>query len=48
MTRAQLDLIPTHVLHNSHWLLEWLDARGWHMTLLEVDAERRRRKAEGR
>lgn len=44
MNQRQLELIPTGVLHDTKQLLGWLDARGWRMTLLELDAERRRRK----
>lgn len=46
MTRAQLDLIPDRLLYRTDTtsLREWLHARGWPMTLLELDQERRRRR----
>ena len=47
MNRDQLDLIPDNFLKPSRAgckrLIEWLHARGWQMTLTEVDAERRAR-----
>ena len=47
MTREQLDLIPDAVLkpstHGARALMTWLHARGWRMTLAELDAERRAR-----
>lgn len=47
MTREQLDLIPdSHLTGRSTGpLMEWLYARGWSMSLLELDTERRRRRA---
>jgi hypothetical protein len=48
MNRQQLDLIPDHLLRHRAAgcgpLLDWLRARGWHMTLLELDTERRYRR----
>lgn len=46
MTQAQLDLIPDHLLagRDTARLARWLHERGWRMTLLELDTERRRRK----
>lgn len=46
MNRAQLDLIPDQVLtgRDTTRLMRWLRDRGWRMTLLELDNERRRRK----
>lgn len=48
MTPRQLELIPDHALHaeGTRALRDWLRARGWTMTLLELDAERRRRKGQ--
>jgi hypothetical protein len=49
MTPAQLARIPDRVLlrnDRTEKLREFLDARGWRMTLLELDAERRRRTRE--
>lgn len=48
MTPDQLASIPTRVLRPNRrvgclHLLEWLNARGLTMTLLEVEEERRRR-----
>jgi hypothetical protein len=48
MNREQLDLIPDSLLIHRRTkgltqLIEWLGARGWHMTLAEVESERRRR-----
>lgn len=46
MTPKQLELIPTDLLNphrSTDRLLSWLHARGWQMTLLELDTERRRR-----
>lgn len=45
MTPDQLDRIPDRLLlkRSAPDLIEWLRARGWHMSLLELDAERRRR-----
>lgn len=52
VTREQLDLIPDRLLdrHRSGCsrLIEWLDQRGWQMTLAELDAERRHRKQGAR
>jgi hypothetical protein len=48
MNRQQLDLIPDHLLRPRSAgcgpLLDWLRSRGWQMTLLELDTERRRRR----
>ena len=46
MTFEQLTLIPTHALfaRGTANLREWLDRRGWRMSLLELDQERRRRR----
>lgn len=46
LTREQLDLIPdSHLTAKSTGpLTEWLWARGWTMTLLELDLERRLRR----
>lgn len=50
MTREQLDLIPDHLLvpHSSGCkrLIEWLYARGWQLSLADLDAERARRGIE--
>ena len=51
LTRDQLDLIPDPMLQASHKggcsrLIEWLYARGWRMTLLELESERARRRTE--
>ena len=45
MTRDQLDLVPDHLLagRDTARLLDFLHARGWRMSLLELDAERRAR-----
>lgn len=47
MTREQLDCIPDDVLRPGRYggdrLIAWLHTRGWRMTLLEVDQERRAR-----
>lgn len=45
MTPAQLDRIPDRALSPGRTaeLIEFLDARGWRMTLLELEQERRRR-----
>lgn len=47
MTQAQLELIPDHLLQPGSTgcaqLLDWLQARGWSMSLLEVETERLRR-----
>lgn len=47
MTPKQLELIETRLLHRNTagcvQLIGWLDARGWRMTLLEVEQERARR-----
>jgi hypothetical protein len=47
MNRQQLDLIPDALLASNPRsrtdLLAWLHARGWSMTLLELDTERRNR-----
>ena len=53
MTREQLDLIPDELLTPSHRhgadrLISWLWDRGWRMTLLELDQERRNRGLYGR
>lgn len=52
MNRDQLDLIPDKLLipHSTGCarLLEWLDARGWRMSLADLDAERRSRGIHGR
>ena len=53
MTREQLDLIPDHLLNRRQGeacrdLIEWLYARGWQMTLLELHEERLRRWANER
>jgi hypothetical protein len=49
MNRQQLDLIPDHLLRPRSAgcgpLLDWLRSRGWQMTLLELDTERRRGRA---
>jgi hypothetical protein len=44
MTPSQIELIPDRALKNPAQLLEFLDARGWRMSLLELDTERRRRR----
>lgn len=46
MTAAQLDQIPSDLLFDrgTRGLREYLDARGWRMTLLELMEERTRRK----
>ena len=51
MTPDQLDLLPDPMLKASHkggcsQLIEWLYVRGWRMTLLELESERARRRAE--
>jgi hypothetical protein len=45
MTPRQLDRIPDNLLagRDTTRLTTWLHERGWRMTLLELDAERRRR-----
>ena len=47
MNREQLDLIPNSLLrpHSTGCsrLIEWLRARGWQMSLTELDTERRAR-----
>ena len=47
MSPEQLDLIPDNLLRRerdgSHRLIDWLHARGWRMSLLDLDTERRRR-----
>lgn len=45
MNADQIALIPDRLLVDPRTsrLEEWLHARGQHMTLLELDAERRRR-----
>lgn len=47
MNREQLDLIPDAALRpgrrGAAELMAWLHARGWRMSLLELDSERRRR-----
>lgn len=47
MNRQQLDLIPDNYLKPSRAgakrLIAWLHERGWRMTLLELDTERRSR-----
>jgi hypothetical protein len=45
MNRQQLDLIPDNLLagRDTARLTTWLWERGWRMTLLELDAERRTR-----
>lgn len=46
MTPEQLALIPDNLLagRDTARLTSWLYERGWRMTLLELDTERRRRK----
>lgn len=44
MTPQQLELIPTRVLFRTAELLEYLNARGLRLSLLELDNERRRRR----
>lgn len=52
MTREQLDCIPDDLLRRrsrgASALVEWLWARGWSMSLLELDTERRARGLNGR
>lgn len=47
MTREQLDRVPDHLLapakQGALALTRWLHARGWRMSLAELDRERRRR-----
>lgn len=47
MSPDQLDLIPDDLLRRrrdgTRPLIDWLYARGWRMTLLELEQERRRR-----
>ena len=48
MNRNQLDLIPDQLLtrssrHGATRLIEWLHARGWRMTLHELETERQYR-----
>jgi hypothetical protein len=48
MTREQLDLIPDDLLlrrfgEGAAQLIQWLRVRGWQMTLLELETERRSR-----
>lgn len=45
MTRYQLDLIPDRLLtgRDTARLIEWLGARGWRMSLAELEAERHAR-----
>jgi hypothetical protein len=45
MNAKQLDLIPARVLFEkgTRGLREWLAARGWVLSLFDLDAERRRR-----
>ena len=48
MTPEQLDCIPDDLLrasprHGADRLIAWLYARGWRMTLAELEDERRRR-----
>lgn len=46
MNIKQLDQIPARVLFKggTEELRAWLDDRGWRMSLLELDDERRRRR----
>lgn len=50
MTREQLDLIPDGLLRprkdGLRELIEWLYARGWQLSLADLDAERTRRGIE--
>lgn len=50
LTRAQLDRIPNDHLNarNTRPLIEFLYARGWSMTLLELENERHRRQIRRR
>jgi hypothetical protein len=47
MNRQQFDLIPDRFLKREgdgcRRLIDWLHERGWQMTLLELEDERRRR-----
>ena len=45
MIPEQIEAIPDDVLiqPDTHHLREWLQARGWRMTLAELSAERERR-----
>ena len=47
MTNEQLDSIPYKLLQPSQrgavGLIEWLQARGWQMSLLDLESERHRR-----
>lgn len=45
MTVEQLDRIPNDLLtaKDTNGLVAWLHDRGWRMSLLELDRERRRR-----
>ena len=52
LTPDQLDRIPDELLIPDRRLgavrlIHWLRARGWQMTLWQLDSERRRRQATG-
>ena len=48
MNRDQLDLIPDRLLkarpEGLRLLIDWLHARGWRMSLEEIETERLRRR----